>query len=89
MFKVITKTNQNKGKYHKEPIRTQKSGEGEKQENWLRFTFRFSVIGFEGGESFLDQSQSKVKQNQSSPELVMTLYFDYLLCLRSRYVYIT
>ena len=64
MFKVITKANQNKGKYHKEPIRTQKSGEGEKQENWLRFTFRFSVIGFEGGESFLDQSQSKVKQNQ-------------------------
>ena len=76
--KIITTTNQkeytSKRQWeHKEP-NCPKRGKTRATKSWLRPT------GWEDDASFLDQSQSEVKQNQCNPRLISTLNWK-LLCL--------
>ena len=42
-------------------------------------SFSLHLIGLESGASFLDQSQSKVKQNQSNPGVLSTFNWKLFL----------
>ena len=73
--KVITTANQSKGNYQwqlevnscNRPVaRENASDQG-------AIGFSLHLIGWEGGASFLDQSNSTVKQNQFNPGLLSTL----------------
>ena len=55
---VITVANQDKGKYHREPITTQRKNKRGK----TRLVLILKLIGRESGTSFMDQSQTQVKQ---------------------------
>ena len=65
-------TNQNKGTYHKEPMRTgrKKRRLPEARENAVLV---LTLIGWKKGASFFDQSHYEAKQNLSNPELYSTL----------------
>ena len=73
--------NQKKEKYPKEPIRTQKQanclkcGKTRATKSWLALVLY--LIGRESGASFLNQSQSEVKQNRCNPRLFSTLNWNW------------
>ena len=73
--------NQKKEKYPKEPIRTQKQanclkcGKTRATKSWLGLVLY--LIGRESGASFLNQSQSEVKQNRCNPRLLSTLNWNW------------
>lgn len=60
---VIAVANQDKGKYHREPITTQrKNKRGKTQATKSQVVLILKLIGRESGTSFMDQSQTQVKQ---------------------------
>ena len=65
-------TNQNKGTYHKEPMRIgrKKRRLPEARENAVLV---LNLIGWKKGASFFDQSHYEAKQNLSNPESYSTL----------------
>ena len=78
--KVITTANQNKDKYHKEPMRTQSKymKSGKTRVTKSRLVLVLLLIGWEGGVKFTDQSESVVKQNQCNPGILSTLSWKLL-----------
>lgn len=57
--KVITMANHNWGKYHHKPMRIQSKNGREIASDQTRLVFVLSLIGWEGGVIFLNQSCSK------------------------------
>ena len=65
--KAIMTANKKKGKYHKEPIRTQcqKKKRGKILVTKLRSGLALQLIGCEDGASFLDQSTDQLKKTRT------------------------
>ena len=59
--KVITMANHNWGKYHNKPMRIQSKNGREIVSDQTRLVFVLSLIGWEGGVIFLNQSCSKTR----------------------------